>query len=34
MLRIAGRIMRPDCGLIPRDAAKGPLLGMRVEEFD
>jgi hypothetical protein len=28
------RTMRPDCGLILRDAAKKPLLRMRVEEFD
>jgi hypothetical protein len=26
MLRIARRTMRPDCGLILRDAAKTPLL--------
>jgi hypothetical protein len=34
MLCIAGRTMRPDCGLILRDAAKRPLLRMRVEELD
>jgi hypothetical protein len=33
MLCIAGRTMRPDWGFILRDAAKRPLLRMRVEEF-